>query len=71
VVEGEPIEDVLLVPREALDLSGDTALAALADGPWVEVGLGSCDARHCVVLDGLEEGSRLRRPRILRDPGKG
>ena len=70
VVEGEPVRDALLVPREALDLSGEGALAALGEGDWAEVSLGSCDARQCVVLEGLEEGTTLRRRETARTTGK-
>lgn len=60
VIEGERVEDALLVPREALDLSSEEALVGLVDGSLVAVELGPCDARFCVVLDGLEAGIRLR-----------
>lgn len=70
VIEGELLENVLLVQREALDLSGETALARRADGDWVEIGLGACDARQCVVLDGLEQGERLRRIEVRQTTGK-
>jgi len=60
-VVGDPAEEALLVPRAALDLSGDTPRVLLADGSAAEVRLGPCDAMHCVVRDGLAEGARLGR----------
>lgn len=54
------VEDALLVPREALDWSAEEPQALLSDGSAVEVKLGDCNARECVVLDGLREGARLR-----------
>ena len=54
------VEDALLVPREALDWSGDEPKALLAGGSAVDVKLGPCSAQACVVLEGLREGERLR-----------
>jgi multidrug efflux pump subunit AcrA (membrane-fusion protein) len=54
------IDDALLVPREALDLSADPPQALLRDGGSKEVRLGPCDARECVVEQGLEDGTPLR-----------
>ena len=61
------VENALLVPREALDWSGDTPRALLAGGEETEVELGECSAQDCVVLDGLAEGDRLR----VHGPGTG
>jgi HlyD family secretion protein len=55
-----PVEDVLLIPRGALDWSRDSPQALLADGSEVDVELGACNAHECVILDGLQEGARLR-----------
>ncbi len=54
-------EGVLLVPREALDLSRDPPQALLAGGGATEVRLGMCNADACVLEGGLDEGARLRR----------
>src|SRR5690606_16146045 len=53
------VEDELLAPREALELSSDPARAFLATGEAVDVQLGPCDAQRCVVLAGLSEGTAL------------
>lgn len=55
------VEDVLIAPRWALDLSSDPPRARLASGGTSEVRLGSCNALECVVEDGLSEGVDLRR----------
>jgi multidrug efflux pump subunit AcrA (membrane-fusion protein) len=55
-----PREEVLLVPRGALDFSGETVRARLANGSWVDVLLGPCGAVQCVVEEGLDEGQRVR-----------
>jgi HlyD family secretion protein len=49
----------LIVPREALDLSGSPR-ALLADGGAVEVKLGPCTAADCLVEGSLREGTPLR-----------
>lgn len=49
----------LIVPREALDLSGSPRVL-LADGGEVPVRLGPCTAAECVVDGDLEDGTRLR-----------
>jgi multidrug efflux pump subunit AcrA (membrane-fusion protein) len=54
-----PIEQVLLVPRDALDFSTGSARVRLRDGSWVDVTLGACDAVRCIATDGLEEGAEL------------
>lgn len=60
-VETAREEGVLLVPREALDLSREPPRALLGDGSTAEVKLGKCNARECVLEGGLEAGTQLRR----------
>jgi HlyD family secretion protein len=60
VVRREQIANALLASRAALDFSGKTPRARLADGKDVEVKLGSCNALECIVISGLEEGTKLR-----------
>jgi HlyD family secretion protein len=60
-VLGPALADVLLVPRGAIDFSGTVPRASLASGTAVEVGLGPCDARHCIVESGLDEGQPIGR----------
>lgn len=55
-----PREEVLLVPRTALDFGGEAPQAILADGSAVEVRLGPCNAGVCVVEEGLAEGQKVR-----------
>lgn len=50
----------LLIPRAGLDLTRDPPRALLEDGGEVEVKLGACGALDCVLLEGLDEGTRLR-----------
>jgi HlyD family secretion protein len=52
-------EEVLLAPRAALDFDPDLPRALLANGSAVEVRLGPCNAHHCVVEEGLNEGQEL------------
>ena len=54
-----PGEEALLVPRAAVDLSASPARVLRSGGSWVDVRLGPCSTRDCVVLDGLEEGERV------------
>jgi HlyD family secretion protein len=56
-----PIEDVVVVPRAALDLDASPPCVLLADGSRAEVRLGPCTALECVVDEGLAAGVRLRR----------
>ena len=59
-VEAEiPGEEGLLVPRAAVDLAASPPRARRAGGAWVNVSLGPCSTRDCIVLDGLEEGERV------------
>jgi multidrug resistance efflux pump len=59
VVEAERRAGVLLAPRTALDLGGDTPHAFLQNGRAAAITLGPCSAQECVVLTGLAEGTRL------------
>ena len=59
-VMGRERKDALLVPRAALDLSGDKPRALLAGGGAADVRLGPCGAQECVVESGLKDGTRLR-----------
>ena len=59
-VQGPPKQDVLTVPRAALDFSGELPRARMADGSLAAVRLGTCDRMRCEVLDGLEEGQSVR-----------
>lgn len=61
VIAAPPLEDVLLVPRAALDWSGGEPRAVAADRSLKPVELGPCNAFHCVVKAGLEEGEELAR----------
>jgi len=59
-VETARREGVLLIPREALDLSEDPPRALLADGGRAEVTLGLCNATECILEGGLADGTSLR-----------
>ncbi len=59
-VQTERLENVLLVPRAALDFSGSKPLAMLYSGRAVEVKAGPCNAMECVVTEGLRENQRLK-----------
>ncbi|MEM1181118.1 MAG: efflux RND transporter periplasmic adaptor subunit [Acidobacteriota bacterium] len=52
-------DDQLLLPRRAVDWSGDSPQVRLVDGGAVPVSLGACSTRHCVVESGVTEGDRL------------
>jgi multidrug resistance efflux pump len=58
-VRREAQANALLAPRAAVDLSGKSVRARLAGGDMKEVKLGPCNAQDCVVMSGLEEGTRL------------
>ena len=60
-VHARELEDVLLVPRAALDLSSSTPKALLENGEAVPVKLGPCNGLECVSEGGLEEGVALQR----------
>ena len=53
-------EDVVVVPRAAVDPTGDQPTATLADGSEVPVEIDFCDAMGCAVSSGLSEGDRVR-----------
>lgn len=60
-VETAKDEDVLLVPRTAVELDPDgDPRVYLAGGGLADVRLGQCNASACIVLEGLEEGQLLR-----------
>lgn len=52
-------QQALLAPRAALDFSGATPRARLADGSSVDVKLGTCNAQECIVTNGLSDGQEL------------
>jgi multidrug efflux pump subunit AcrA (membrane-fusion protein) len=58
-VRREERPNALLAPRAAIDLSGKSVRARLAGGDMKDVKLGPCNAQDCVVMSGLEEGTRL------------
>jgi HlyD family secretion protein len=58
VVRRESQPSALLAPRAALDLSGKSPRAKVGD-ELRDVKLGPCNALDCVVVSGLEEGTRL------------
>jgi HlyD family secretion protein len=55
------IQDALLVPRGAVVFGDDgkQVRVRLAGGALRDVGLGPCDAQHCVVEHGLAEGDQV------------
>jgi Cu(I)/Ag(I) efflux system membrane fusion protein len=63
VIYGGPKRDVLILPREALILSGERELVvkSLSDGRFqpVEVNTGMWRGDEVEVLDGLEEGDEI------------
>lgn len=65
VVRRENRPSALLAPRAALDLSGQSPRAKIGD-EYKDVQLGPCNALDCVVVGGLEEGTRLS-PVVKRD----
>ena len=58
VVRREHRPSALLVPRAALDFAGKKPRARVGE-ELKDVQLGPCNALDCVVLGGLEEGTRL------------
>jgi hypothetical protein len=48
----EETKDALLVPRAALDLSGETPRARLAGGRWKEISIGPCSAHPSSRISG-------------------
>ncbi len=55
----QDLVDVLLVPREALERSGERAIVVLETGERRAIGLGECDRVACAVEAGLDEGERV------------
>jgi multidrug resistance efflux pump len=54
-------DDLLLVPRGALDLSQDPPRVTRTDGTQLDIEIGECNAQACEVLAGLSEGDELAR----------
>jgi multidrug resistance efflux pump len=54
------IEDVLVAPRVALDLTTTPPRAWLPDGSTTEVRLGPCTPTECAIEEGIGESARLR-----------
>lgn len=52
--------DALLVSRSAIDFSGKSPVAVMANGKRTDVTLGPCNAQDCVVVSGLNEGDAVR-----------
>ena len=53
-------DDVLLVPRRALEFGAEEVFAVLENGDRQRIELGSCGAHLCVIRSGLSEGTRVR-----------
>jgi HlyD family secretion protein len=49
----------LLVPRAAIDLGSEPPRALKRNGTWADIEIGACSALNCILVDGLEEGSKL------------
>lgn len=59
-IERRRVEDAVLVPRQAVDLSGSEPVVRRQNGDRIDgVAIGDCSAQHCVVLSGLEPGDRV------------
>jgi len=58
-VETRVHDEALLVPREAIVFDADAATVRRVDGTRVELALEACDARHCSIAQGLDEGAVL------------
>lgn len=54
-------DDVLVVPRVAIDASGERPVVRRAAGEAAVIALGPCDAQACVVLSGVQDGDVLVR----------
>jgi len=52
-------DDVVLVPRRALDFTDDGVVVVLEGGARQPVELGPCNANSCVLRDGPEEGTAV------------
>ena len=55
----QTLQDVLQVPRRSLDFSSPQPRALLADGTWVPVSIGACNALACMAESGIDEGIEL------------
>lgn len=53
-------DDVLLVPRRALEFGTEEVFAVLENGDRQRIELGSCGAHLCAIRSGLSEGTRVR-----------
>jgi multidrug efflux pump subunit AcrA (membrane-fusion protein) len=53
------VQDVLVVPRSAVDFEAEEKSVQLESGVSVPVVLGKCDAHRCEVTGELSEGARL------------
>jgi HlyD family secretion protein len=62
-VETAANDDVLLVPRHALEFMDSGVRVTLAGGAQEPVELGPCNARVCVLRDGPAEGVAVESPR--------
>lgn len=58
-VETARIENTLIVPRYALDFSGDTPAVRLTDGTSEPTSVVACNATECAIEGSLEEGTRV------------
>jgi multidrug resistance efflux pump len=60
-VEG-PHHEALLVPRAALRRTDEGVVAYDESGDPIPVQIGACNAHHCELLGGLDEGAKLAVP---------
>jgi hypothetical protein len=60
-VEG-PHHEALLVPRAALRRMDEGVVAYDESGDPIPVQIGACNAHHCELLGGLDEGAKLAVP---------
>lgn len=63
LAHGPARDEALLVPRAAINFHADTLSAELADGGNAAIEIGDCSPSQCVLVAGLEEGTRLRKSR--------
>jgi hypothetical protein len=52
----------LLVPRAALHRTNEGVVAYDESGDAIPVQIGACNAQHCELLEGLDEGAKLGAP---------
>lgn len=55
----DKLPDQLLIPRSAIDLTGDPPTAIRSNGSRTEIRVGPCSAHECILIEGLEEGDLL------------